>query len=110
MTSDRVTTRDAVTRPPPSATSPLTGVSLSAGRVGALFTNEGRRRGREGDDLIPSQCFQERLEAATDLAAQPVAVHLDIADPRGPRDLPRRRGADEVDLNSLARWLLGHAR
>jgi hypothetical protein len=110
MTSNRVTTRDAGITRPPSATSPIAGFPLSACRGGATFSDGRRGGGREGNDLVPSQCFQEGLEAAADNAAHPVAVHFHIADPRGPRDLPRRRGADEVDFDSLVRELLGHAR
>jgi hypothetical protein len=49
------------------------------------------------------QCFEKGLKAATNQAANPVAVDLDFGDPYRLRDLSRRRRADECHLNSLDR-------
>ncbi|HVS04821.1 MAG TPA: hypothetical protein VHK65_01470 [Candidatus Dormibacteraeota bacterium] len=43
------------------------------------------------------------MKAATNQAANPVAVDLDLGDPYCLRDLSRRRRADECHLNSLDR-------
>jgi hypothetical protein len=49
------------------------------------------------------QCFEKWLKAATNQAANAVAVDLDLGDPYRLRDLSRRRRADECHLNSLRR-------
>jgi hypothetical protein len=80
MATNRVTTRDDGFTRPPSATSPITSPLLPICAFGATF-GQRRRRGGQGEDLVPSQRLQEWLEAAADQAAHPVAIHFHIADP-----------------------------
>jgi hypothetical protein len=49
------------------------------------------------------QGFEKGLKAATNQAAHPAAIDLDLGNPDRPRDLSRRRRADECHLNSLGR-------
>lgn len=53
--------------------------------------------------------FEEGLEAAADKAAQDSLVDPHPADSRSPFDLADWRVANEADLNSPDRLLLGHA-
>src|ERR1700736_4156047 len=61
------------------------------------------RGGRHAYDLVTVQCFEKGLKAATNQAANPMAVDLDLGDPYRLRDLSRRRRADECHLHSLDR-------
>jgi hypothetical protein len=54
------------------------------------------------------ECLEKRLKAAVDRATEHGTVDLDLAHTRGSFDLPRRRGADEGDFDSLRRGLFGH--
>src|SRR5437870_2855998 len=69
----------------------------------SLISCETRRRGGQACDFVTVQGFEKRLKAAPNQAANSVAVDLDLGDPCRPRDLSRRRRADECHLNSLGR-------
>lgn len=52
---------------------------------------------------MAAQGLEKRLETTANGAAKDGAVYFQFADPQRALDLPRRRAADESDLDSLRR-------
>jgi hypothetical protein len=68
-----------------------------------------RRDGLETDHLVAAQGLEKGLKAAVNKTAQEWTVDFHFADSRCAPYLLRWRGADETNLHSPYRQLIGHA-